>query len=138
MTPLKANFFFTSQQLIILGNTSRKLSSCSMIDIGSNLDRVTCWQDRTGPPVSWKTKAHHAQDVMGSPSSSSGDDGQGRHGVHGDHDDHHPFQEAGEGCDFLRKEVERDDCWRKRAAEIAFVVLLVGTYVYRTTVVSIP
>lgn len=37
-----------SFQKIIDGNTSGTLSTCAMRDIGKNLDRMTCWQTRSG------------------------------------------------------------------------------------------
>ena len=77
-----------------------------MIDIGSNLDRVTCWQDRTG----LNRAAEEEMSLL--------------EGIPGDSEE----DEDNVGCEFLRKEVERDDCWRKQAAKVASIVLLTGGF----------
>ena len=80
-----------------------------MIDIGSNLDRVTCWQDRTGPAHSNEEK----NDLM--------------KGLGGLEKEDQEEEDLG-GCEFLRKEVERDECWRKYAAKVASMILLIGNF----------
>ena len=67
-----------------------------MLQIGKNLDRVTCWHDR--PPKSdlVTTKAGHSS------------------------------WSHSEGCDYLVREAEREDCRRKETADIGLVTLAAG------------
>ncbi|TRY80410.1 hypothetical protein TCAL_16786 [Tigriopus californicus] len=54
------HFLMTSDVLkIIEGNTSKTLSTCAMRDIGKNLDRMTCWQTRSGSDDYRESQPHH-------------------------------------------------------------------------------
>ena len=88
-----------------------------MIDIGSNLDRVTCWQDRQGPPDRGDNKEKRLGTMSAVDGSSSISQGGNNRGSN---------EGEAEGCEFLRKETEREDCRRKRAAKTASMVLLAG------------